>query len=278
MTLDVLYKPTAAAAEYSRGYALNLRTTCRGECRYCSAPLTLHKTREDYHIPGPVKKDLISRLERDLAKIGKQEDPIFMSFIGDPCEVHVQEDYDLLRHALELIYLSGNRVRLLTKQSISEFSLPGKQGFAEFGETLTTRDVASRDVWERGTISAHVRLGNLYRFHESGYLTWASFEPVINPDFTLELIERAAPYCDVFAVGCSNHLGNWDWPSPEKEARVRAIDWQWFLGIARCLCERLGKVAYFKRDLIRAAKADPIAFPFHSLDAAIDAAKERRIR
>jgi DNA repair photolyase len=177
-------------------------------------------TPEAYHVAGPVKNDLISRLERDLAKIGKQEGPIFMSFIGDPCE-----DQVILSEAFRVIGHAGCRVRLLTKQRIPAFVFDHN---VEVGVTLTCLSDDDTARWEPWTTSAGERLQNLEVAHDRGLLTFASCEPVIDPGSTLKLIQRAAPYCDVFAIGHSNHLGSWNWPSPEEEARVRGIDWRQF--------------------------------------------------
>jgi hypothetical protein len=87
------------------------------------------------------------------------------------------------------------------------------------------------------------------------------------------MIERAAPYCDVFAIGCSNHLGSWNWPSPEEERRVRGIDWRGFLFKAAKLLAHLNKTSYFKHDLLRAAGVSPDWAIYRTLDAAIAAAK-----
>ncbi len=274
MRLEVLYRPRTAAAEYSRGYALNMRNTCMASCRYCSAPQTIHKAREDYHKAGPLKEDLVPRLERDLVKIGKQSEPIFMSFIGDPFEQEEHDNLTTLTAVATVIHDSGNRIRFLTKQIMQHwFSYYIKPG-DELGVTLTCANYEIALLWESGTASPPQRIENLRRAHDAGYLTWASCEPVINPAWTLELIERAAAYADVFAIGKANHLASWQWPSEEERQRVSSIDWTAFLFAAKALIDRLGKIAYYKTDLLNAANVRFGWGQFSSLDGAIRAWRE----
>jgi hypothetical protein len=217
-----------------------------------------------------LKPDLLGKLQRDLAKIGKQPRPIFLSFIGDPFE---RPGTETTRAVLDAIWLSGNHVRLLTKQWMPSYFLSDDQ--AEVGVTLTCRDTKESLTWEPGTLLSEYRINNLVRSTDPEMVRWASFEPVINPDWTLELMERAAPYCDVFAIGCFNHLGNVDWPSPEEEARVRGIDWRKFLFEAQAFANQLGKTAYYKADLQKAAGVGLWA-EFPSLDHAINAFRSNR--
>ena len=95
MTLDVLYKPTAAAAEYSRGYAVNLYETCPHACRYCYNVGRYGKTAEDFHQAARRRRDILKRLEKDLVKIGSQPDPIFLCFGCDPFPMHVDRESEV---------------------------------------------------------------------------------------------------------------------------------------------------------------------------------------
>ncbi len=78
-----------------------------------------------------------------------------------------------------------------------------------------------------------------------GIYTWVSFEPVLDPAQTLELIEAVAPWLDRAKVGTLNHMAP---PSP--------IDWYEFGWEVKALCERLRIDLYLKADLRKAMGID----------------------
>ena len=79
--------------------------------------------------------------------------------------------------------------------------------------------------------------------HFRGIRVWASLEPVIEPEESLELIRLTHPYVDLFKVGKLNH-----------HEHAKKIDWHRFGWEARRLLEALGKAYYLKDDLRREMK------------------------
>ena len=73
-----------------------------------------------------------------------------------------------------------------------------------------------------------------------GIMTWASLEPVIEPEQSLEIIRRAHGYVDLFKVGTLNH-----------HPRAREIDWHKFAADAVRLLRELNCSYYIKDDLRR---------------------------
>jgi len=200
-------------------------------------------------VPAP---DVLARLEYDLTKRKgiphPLPEPLFLCFTCDPCP----QNYDLVREitlpAINIIHRSGNRVRLLTKGCSWNVTAALVAG-DEYGVTLTVTDQESHDAWEPNAPGWGIRLMGLCDARSYGITTWASFEPVIDPEQTLELIEQAAPSLTYCKIGKFNHGIDTAWPSPEWKARVESIDWSDFTNKAARLCDKLGLPRYIKHDL-----------------------------
>ena len=82
------------------------------------------------------------------------------------------------------------------------------------------------------------RLKSLSMAHDMGIPTWVSCEPVIDTEQTLQLIEKSAPFVDVFKVGKLNYA-----PTP------KVINWRKFAFDSINLLNSLGKRYYIKKDL-----------------------------
>lgn len=243
----ILYSPSGRAGEYAnKGLACNLYSGCIHGCRYCYVPGIQRRLRGQFHETSvPVKNDPLGRLEHDCRVL--HDEPIFLSFTSDifqpePCQWITQE-------ALQIIKSSGNRVRILTKGCVTRQALELLGPGDELGVTLTMHTEQDAKTWEPNAANYGVRIFNLQRAKERGIHTWASFEPVIDPEQTLQLIKLAAPYIDIAKIGMANHLNQWDWPSQEWRERVESIDWPDFRRRAIELCESLGLNYYIKADL-----------------------------
>lgn len=70
--------------------------------------------------------------------------------------------------------------------------------------------------------------------------TWASMEPVIYPDQSLEIMEITAPYVDSYKIGKLNHF---------KKHEDR-FDWTSFLSDAVAIMRKHDKPFYIKKDLL----------------------------
>lgn len=245
MGTDVIYTPSGNAGEYANhGYALNLFDGCDHGCRYCYVPQVKHCTREAFHASVKPRKDILKRVESDLKKLGKVDEPIFLCFTCDP----LAEGYllDVTLPAIKLIHESGNRVRLLTKRLCTQLGLMDGD---EYGVTLTVHVNGHKQEWEPNTADYGQRVFGCQIYREAGVTTWASFEPVIDPKQTLDLIQFAAPYLSFCKIGKANHLNRWNWPSDEWRRRVESIDWTDFTRKAVDLCTKLNLPYYIKNDL-----------------------------
>ncbi len=98
---------------------------------------------------------------------------------------------------------------------------------------------------EPGAATPSDRLAALEELHDAGIKTFASFEPVIDPEQSLRLMEASTDYIDVYKVGKINN-----WRGVDK-----TIDWTDFLKRALDILRGAGKAVYVKEDLRREASS-----------------------
>ncbi len=250
--MPYIYEPKGKALEYG-SLALNLYNGCSHGCAYCYVPQATHTTPQAFAQPRirPIDE---AKLEREIYKIPRAtEKPpsVFLCFTCDPWQ-HLNQTARVTRRFIKALNRSGIGVDCLTKaglRSTPDFDLladwPDRNSY---GATLTFyKDTFSR-IWEPGAALPGERLAALEEAHSRGIPTWASLEPVIDPDQSLELIRLSAPFVDEFKVGKWNH----DHPSRRPASMTWSadqIDWAAFARDAVALLESLGKKYYIKQDL-----------------------------
>lgn len=180
-----------------------------------------------------------SELERSAKKMQGCDKQILLSFTGDP---YPFVD-NTTRTALEILNKYNHKVAILTKggarclKDMSVFKAFGDR--IKVGATLSFFDEEKSKIWEPGAASPQERIIALKILSEEGIKTWASFEPVIDPDEALRLIAEAAPYLDHIKIGKINGY-------KDVESRV---DWSSFLRDAVKLCRSFGLKFYIKKSL-----------------------------
>jgi DNA repair photolyase len=238
----MIYETNGRAREYFE-LAANPYPFCEHECLSCYAPEVVHKAREVFFSRGEPRAHILEELGADarrLAKIGERRH-IMLQFIGDPYQP-ADVDLKITREVIKLFHSYGLFVALCTKggnRAKRDFDILTE--FDLFGQSLTCHSPATFNYWEPKASKPEERL-DVFRIakEEYGLKTWASCEPVYNAAETLELIEAAAPWVDVFKVGKLNYR-------PES----RLVDWKKFASDAVALLDRLGKSYYIKRDPAR---------------------------
>lgn len=246
--MSILYTPSGRAGEYSdKGLACNCYNGCVHGCRYCYVPGVKHTTRELFHARVTVVKNALHRLEYDCRR--RYDEPIFLSFTSDIFQPFGNPAVNITGEALKIIKRSGNNVRILTKGWIPAEHLELLGPGDEVGYTLTCDNAVDSRTWEPRASTPEERLDGIVLAKCHGVRTWASFEPVIDPDQTLHLIEIAEEHLDVIKVGKFNHLARTDWPSEQWEKRVRSIDWNAFARDVVKLLDKIGKPYVIKKDL-----------------------------
>jgi len=240
--MPIIYEPKGRAREYSP-YACNLYIGCSHCCRYCYAPHALQRSAEAYFgVPQP-RKNVLSSLEQDL-KSGAYQKQILLSFIGDVyCDN--ADNSRTTREALQLLNRYNAPVAVLSKggdKMLRDMDVfKAFNGRIAVGSTLTFFDENKSREWESGAALPAERLEVLKQIHQSGVRTFASFEPVIDPEESLKLIEQTLrdDSVDYYKIGKLNNYKGLD----------KNVDWGRFLSSVLSLLRPVGKQIYIKRDL-----------------------------
>ena len=237
--MRAIYKPKGRAGEYAP-YALNLYLQCTHGCLYCYVPIMTHTPREEFCADARPRRGIINQVELDAQALVKrgEKGPVLLSFLSDPYQP--AEDKEMLtRLALEVLKRQGLQVSILSKAGLRacrDLALLDKDDW--FGTTLTLPDARCRE-WEPYAALTSERIEALKRAKAKGLRTWVSFEPVLDPQATLDLIRRTAKFVDKAWVGKLHYF-------PILEGQ---IDWHRFAHDARDLLESLSKNCLFKKDL-----------------------------
>ena len=238
--MNPIYEPKGKAREYSP-LALNVYNGCDHGCAYCYVPQALR--REDANINPRIRPNPIYHLAKQLEK-GKIDKQVLLCFATDPyCYRDTQEG--TTRHVL--MQLAANKVptAILTKggmrarRDVDIFKL--FEDKIKVGASLTFWNVQKSETLEPGAVRPSSRLAMLERLHQEGIQTWASIEPVIDPEESLEMIERSLPFTDHYMIGKLNH---------HKDIESK-IDWQDYACRAVALLWKAKKQFYLKDDLAR---------------------------
>ena len=244
--MSVIYKPSGMAREYSP-YALNLYIGCSHRCKYCYAPHTLQRAEDSYFGKPAPRKDVLKLLEKDL-QTNVYHEQILISFIGDVyCDN--ADDSATTRAALEMLSAYHAPVALLSKGG--EKMLRDIDMFKTFedriavGTTLTFLDEKKSKLWEPYASTPQERLETLKVLHGCGIKTFASFEPTIEPEESLKLIEKTIGEnsVDHYKIGKINHFKDAD----------KWQDWRQYLIDCLALLRPAGKEVYYKYCLRRLA-------------------------
>jgi len=238
--MTILYEPKGRAREYSP-LAANLYKGCSHACVYCYAPKATFTAREAFLRPAP-RANVINLLGKD-AESRKTKSPVLLCFTCDPYQP-LNNIFGLARNAIETLNEAGFPVHVLTKGGMRaqrDFDLLKKNAENAFASTLTCLDEAESARWEPGAAAPQDRIAAIKTAHEAGIKTWVSFEPVLNPEWVYQLLERTRPYVDLYKVGKLNY-----------HPRSKEIDWPAFRKRIVDALKSAGKAYYIKQDLLAA--------------------------
>lgn len=204
------YQPKGPAGEYAaQGYGLNLFKGCRGGCIYCyrehgiisksiggDTPVLLKKYKDEAGALTRIAHDLDNHKNELVAADG-----VFATFTSDPGQ---EATFPLFKQAFDLIIEAGVPVKMLTKFTSWVNTPEGQEllakgastGLLAVGFTLT-----GHDELETGASPNADRVAAMKSIHSMGIKTFASIEPVIDQQTSLDMVKAVAGYCDMFLVG-----------------------------------------------------------------------------
>ena len=235
----IIYAPQGQAGEYAP-LAANPYRGCGHKCAYCYVPLITKQDRREFDAGAVLRKDFLSRLEKDAGKYqaaGVREQ-VMLSFTTDP---YHPGDMAPTRKTLEILLAHGLAFCTLTKGGTRAFRdldlfRPDRDAFAS---TLTSLDDRFSLKWERAAALPADRIEALRQFHAAGIFTWVSLEPTIDVEASLAIVDATYEFVDLYKVGAGNYLGE----------ITKMTDWRSYTLRMIEKLQRLGKAHYVKRDL-----------------------------
>lgn len=249
--MSVLYKPTGPAYEYAE-IALNLYKGCRNGCFYCYAPKSTRVSPEIFSKKEyiRVRPNIIQQLKKEIVKFqNNQNINILLSFTSD-CYQELEKELQVTREALEIISFYNVPFTVLTKSGswglVRDMDLFKKNPNNCYSATLTLDNHEHSRQFEPNAPLPEDRIEALRIAKEVGIKTWASFEPVLYSEQTLNLIEISHKYIDLLKVGKFNAKYK------TQKAWENSIDWKLFRTQAIELLEKLNCKYIIKKDLLKA--------------------------
>ena len=234
-----IYKPAGRAREYSP-LALNYFKGCDHGCKYCYVPNMMKRFNSNYKHESVISPTDFHRLELSAKKMQECGQQILLSFTGDPyCNVENGET----RKVLEILNKYNHKVAILTKnpeKALKDIDIIKRFGNRiKIGATLTFDNEIDSKEWEPSAPTPKSRIYGLRRFAESGVITWASFEPVIIPEQSLNTLSEVAEFINHVKIGKINNYNGID----------KNIDWAKFIFESVKLCREKNLPFYIKNDL-----------------------------
>jgi DNA repair photolyase len=258
--MAAIYQPSGAAREYSP-LALNYITGCDHGCAYCYVPKIMKRFRGDYvHSNVYMKEEtkLLQELKSSFKKHSNSPKQVFISFLTDPYS-HFNDSTKLTKKVLKMLLQARIPVSILSKggyRVLEDLDVIKQFGpNIQVGASLTFTDDHDSLKWEKGGALPAERFDTLKQLHAHGVKTWASMEPVIYPEQSLEIMELTKDYVDGYKIGKLNHF-------PKHEAK---FDWPQFLRDAVKLMRKNNEMFYIKEDL-RAHKPEDVVLNEHESD------------
>lgn len=215
-----LYTPRGAAREYAE-VACNFYRGCPYQCKYCynrkgitagtlggDNPVLMDKFTDLKYRPKRLshlspEQYAFHLFREEIVKYARivKEAGIFFSFTTDPMCL---ECFALTWMAAEYAIGLGIPVKILTKnahynmvQMVLINNIPRTQRcMLSLGFTLT-----GRDDWEPHADSNLMRIQRMQLFHEMGFRTFASVEPVVDFNSSYSMIQQTVGFCDEFLIG-----------------------------------------------------------------------------
>jgi len=238
-----IYKPTGRAREYSP-LALNYYKGCTHNCKYCYVPNMLTRFNSGYNHKDvfiPNEKGF-KELELSAKKMQGCEQTL-LSFTGDPyCGISPE----ITTKVLTILNKYNHKVAILTKGGkhiLNDLELIKSFGDRiKIGATLTFDNDKDSLEWESGAALPEERINVLEILANNGIKTWASFEPVIIPEQSLNLLRKVSKFIDHVKVGKINNYKGID----------KTIDWSSFIfESVRILRDaKMNDRFYIKKDLL----------------------------
>ena len=217
--MSQIYEPKGRAREYSP-LALNYFKGCDHGCKYCYVPPMMTRFNSGYK-HSQVQIDVnYKALETSARKMQGCNKQILFSFTTDPYTITESGE---TRRVLEILNFYGHKVAILTKAGskvLRDMDIYEKFGTRiKIGQSLTFDNDIDSKLWEPRAALPSDRVSALKTLAENNIKTWASFEPTIIPEQSINLLRQVVQFIDHVKVGKINNYKGID----------KSIDWAEFI-------------------------------------------------
>lgn len=242
--MAIIYEPKGKAGEYSP-LAVNIYKGCDHKCFYCYVPSIMTVYNKGYnHNIVEQKNNFLTNLRKEAETYTKGKKQVLLSFTSDPyCSLN--DTLDLTKETINILCSNKFPVAILTKGG--ERALKDLPTFIKYKDIIKVG--SSLTLFKEESIRKHESGASLYKERENllkqcnmnDIKTWASIEPVIYPEETLEILQRTVSFVNQYKIGKLNHF---------KEIESK-INWTKFLYDAVKIMRDNKKMFMIKEDLAK---------------------------
>jgi DNA repair photolyase len=233
----IIYEPRGKAKEYCE-LAVNLYRGCSHGCIYCYAPSVVFMDSKDFQNNVKPRNNIIKNLKEDAENNPGKGRYVLLSFTSDAYQ-ELDQELQLTRQAIKILKDNNYNIVILTKAGLKatrDFDLLNSDDWV--GSSLTTNNDKDSLIWELKAALPDKRIELLQLAKEKGLNTWASLEPVIYPEQSLDIIDKTHEFIDLYKVGKLNY-----------HKKANEINWYDFGNRAIEKLEKYGNKYYIKKDL-----------------------------
>lgn len=232
--MKTIYQTKGAAKEYC-DLTIDIYENCPHQCEYCYAKKKSKKKGNDFKFAG-ARKNILAETRKYLeehAEIhGKM---IFLGFSSDPfpANENIQPTLDMIKLLKEF----GCKIMFCTKGTLYNNVVEECIKLSDsVGITISCSDEMATK-FEPYAPTPSKRLEMIKYAKQHGIETWISFEPVLEPEFILELLSsETMSYVDTAKLGKLNHMELSDLTGNVSDT----IDWKTYVEKAIQTCKENG--------------------------------------
>lgn len=239
--MKTIYATSGAAKEYC-DLAVDIYKNCPHRCKYCYEKAKVERKGNEFLFAG-VRENILEETRKYLEEHDEvQGKMIFLGFFSDPFPTG--ENVTPTLNMIKLLKEFGCKIMFCTKGDLSNDTVKECIRLSDsVGITISCGDKMA-EKFEPYAPAPSKRLELLKYAKENGCETWISFEPVLDPDFVLNLLTSDfMGYVGVVKLGKLNHMELSDLTGNFADT----IDWKSYAENVVRICEANGisyKVKY----------------------------------
>ena len=207
-----IYQPKGKAREYS-AWACNLYNGCPNACYYCynnkgitkskvgGTNVRLKKCLVDEKTALSIFKEELDRYKGSIIHDGY----LHFNFVSDPC---LPETIELNWSCIDYALSKGVPCQVLTKRA-DWLEHPAVQNALSHPKLLIGFSLTGCDDLEPGASTNEERIKAMSFLHDIEVKTWASIEPIIDPEKSLDMIAKTIECCDLYRIGILSGIKNY---------------------------------------------------------------------